>query len=58
MSCVVRKTFALTFCVWRHTLHPEGKCTETPHRTYIGLDTLHPEDTRCIQKANALTLLI
>jgi len=35
VSCVVRKIFALTFCVWRHALYPEGKCTETPRPEYI-----------------------
>jgi len=35
--------------VWYHGMH----CTEA-----IFLDTLCPEDTRCIQKINTLSLLI
>jgi len=68
MAGIFRSTFALTFCVWRYTLCPEGKYPDTPypeggcsgthHLVYICLDILRPEDTHCIQKANSLTLLI
>jgi len=58
MVYVVQKKFALTFCIWRDALHPEGKCPDTTPPDDICLDTLRPEETRCIQKVNALTLLI
>jgi len=42
----------------RQVLRPEGKCPDTPRPDDIYLDTLHLNDMRYIQKANALTLLI
>ena len=60
--------FALTLCVCKTRLRPNGKCPDSPRPEGrcrgtrrpddICLDTLRLEDPRCVRMANALTLLV